>query len=201
MHKTVTGLSAILLLSLLTGCCGEFFRQGSDVVGLSAQPNNTSIQPGGTQQFTATGTFSNGSTGDVTGRSTWTSSDPAIATIDSAGLATGVAFGSVTIQANCQCYTAKNALTVSSQTVSLTSITVTPANPTISVGKTQQFTATANYSNNTSSNITGSATWSSSDTTIATVTSGGLATGVAPGNTTITASSGTISGTTTLTVQ
>ena len=201
MRRAIILVSAFLLCSLLTGCCGQFFRGKNDVVALSASPSNTSIQPGGTQQFTATGTFGNGGTGDVTSQSKWTSSDPSVASVDSNGLATGVQFGSVTITAHCQCYTANNTLTVSSQTVSLTSITVTPANPTISVGRTQQFTATANYSNNTSSNITGSATWTSSDTTIATISSGGLATGVAAGNVTITATSGSISGTTTLTVQ
>ncbi|HWC19696.1 MAG TPA: Ig-like domain-containing protein [Terriglobales bacterium] len=194
-------LTALIVIMPLTGCCGKFFRGSNDVVGLSASPGNTSIQPGNTQQFTATGTFGNGGTGDVTSQTKWTSSDPAVATITASGLATGVSFGATTITASCQCYEAKNTLTVSSQTVNLTSITVTPASPTISVGKTQQFTATANFSNNTTSVITGSSVWTSSDNTIATINSSGLATGVSAGNVTITATSGTVSGTTTLTVQ
>jgi hypothetical protein len=82
----------------------------------------------------------------------------------------------------------------------LTSITVTPANPSISVGGHQQFTATGNYSDGTHQNLTSSATWSSSYPSIATITSAGLATGVAAGSTTIKAASGSIYGTTTLTV-
>ena len=92
-------------------------------------------------------------------------------------------------------------MSVSSQTVSLTSIAVTPSDPTISVGRTQQFTATGTYSDNSTSVITNSVTWTSSDTTLATINSSGLATGVSVGNATITATSGSVTGNTTLTVQ
>ena len=110
---------ALLPLLLLTGCCGEFFRDSKDVVSVTISPTDTSIQPGQTQQFSTTGTFDGGSTGNVTAQTTWTSSDPAIATIDDTGLATGVAPGTVTITGDCQCYKTKTNLTVSSQTASL----------------------------------------------------------------------------------
>ncbi len=193
---------AVVLLTLATGCtCGEFFRDSKDVVGATISPINTSIRPGNTQQFSATGVFPNGGTGDVTGQTTWTSSDPSVATMDANGLATGVAYGTTTISANCQCYQVRTNLSVSSQTVSLTSIAVTPSDPTISVGRTQQFTATGTYSDNSTSVITNSVTWTSSDTTLATINSSGLATGVSVGNATITATSGSVTGNTTLTVQ
>ena len=63
-----------------------------------------------------------------------------------------------------------------------------------------RFTATGTYSNGTKQNLTSSATWTSSAATIATVSSGGLATSLAQGSTTITATSGTITGSATLTV-
>ena len=88
-----------------------------------------------------------------------------------------------------------------SQTLSLTSIAITPSNPTISAGNTQQFTATGTYSNNTTSVITNSVTWTSSDNTIATINSSGLASGVSAGDATVVATSGSVSGSTTLTVQ
>ncbi len=83
----------------------------------------------------------------------------------------------------------------------LSSIAVTPANPSIAVGATQQFTATGTYSDSSTQNVTSSATWSSSDTTRATINASGLATAVAAGPTTITATSGNISGNTLLTVN
>jgi hypothetical protein len=82
----------------------------------------------------------------------------------------------------------------------LVSITVTPANPSISVGSHQQFTATGNYSDGSHQNLTDSATWTSSSPSIATISSTGLATGIAAGSTTIKAASGSINGTTGLTV-
>lgn len=193
-----------VLLFVLTGCTGQFFKGPNDVAALSIAPTNASIQMGSTQQFSATAAFQypDGNTGDVTPRTTWTSSDPSIATIDSAGLATGVAYGTVTIKGSCEGFTAKTNLTVSSQTVTLTSIAVTPSSATLSlVNRTQQFTATGTYSNGSSANITNSVVWTSSDQTVATVGSNtGLASAVAAGTATITATSGAISGNTTLTV-
>ncbi len=83
----------------------------------------------------------------------------------------------------------------------LTSIAVTPASPSASVGATTvQFNATGTYSDNSSKDITSSVSWASSSSTVATIDTSGLATTQAQGTTTITAASGSISGTTTLTV-
>src|SRR5574341_53723 len=69
----------------------------------------------------------------------------------------------------------------------LVSITVRPANSTIAIAVTQQFTATGTNSDATSQDITSSVTWSSSNTGVATINASGLATGVSAGTTTITA--------------
>jgi hypothetical protein len=83
----------------------------------------------------------------------------------------------------------------------LQSIGLTPANTTIQIGGTQQFTATGTYSDNSTQNITNQVTWSSSKTGVATVNSSGLASGIAGGTSTITATLGSVSNSTTLTVQ
>ena len=120
--------------------------------------------------------------------------------------ATGTRTATLTITDN------SNGVAGSTQTVSLTgtggpglvSIAVTPANPSISVGGTEQFTATGTYSDSSTQNLTTTATWSSLATSVATIsnTSGsqGLATPTGIGTATIEATSGTISGSTTLTV-
>jgi uncharacterized protein YjdB len=198
----VKTLASILLLLPLAGCCGEYFRGTDNIVAFpTISPLNASIQPGTTQQFSATGRFGGGTTGDVTALTTWTSSDPTIATITNAGLATGIKFGTVTISGNCECYISQTNLTVGSQTSTTTAIAVTPASASIAIGNTQQSVATATNSNGTSSVITSAANWTSSDSTIATVSSGGLVTGVTSGKVTITASSGSVRGSATLVVQ
>lgn len=196
LNTLISGLSLLLLV----GCC-QFFRGPDDVVSIAIGPVNVSIQPGSTQQFSATGIFGTGGTGDVTGHVRWTSSDPGRATIDSTGLATGIAYGIVTISGTYECSVARTSLSVVKQTVATSSIAIIPQNPKITVGLTQQFAATETYSDGTNSVITNSAQWTSSDNTIATVSATGLATGVSSGNVTITATSGTVSGSTTLTVQ
>jgi uncharacterized protein YjdB len=195
-------LGSLLLLVALGGCCGEFFRGSDDIVSpATISPLNASIQPGATQQFSAMGTFGDGNTVDVTSEVAWTSSNSAIAAISSTGLATGIAYGTATISGNCQCYITTTNLSVGSQTATITSVAVTPASAAIAIGNTQQFITTAANSNGTRSVITSAANWTSSDSTIATVSSGGLAAGVTSGSVAITASSGSVHGSTTLAVQ
>jgi uncharacterized protein YjdB len=65
---------------------------------------------------------------------------------------------------------------------------VTPASPAdLPVGSTQQFNATGTYSDGSTADVTYQVTWASSDTTIATISSAGLVTGIAVGKTNITA--------------
>src|SRR5205823_3430576 len=84
--------------------------------------------------------------------------------------------------------------------IALTSIAVTPANLSIPKGNPQQFTATGTYTDGSQQNLTSTATWNSSQPTFATINSAGLATTLAQGSSTISATSGSIVGSTTLTV-
>jgi len=88
----------------------------------------------------------------------------------------------------------------------LQSIKVTPNSPSTSVGGELQLVATGKYSDGSSQDITGSAAWSSSNPNAATIeTSGqsnpGLATGVAAGQSTITATLNSVNATTSLTIS
>ncbi|MGA2237292.1 MAG: DUF2341 domain-containing protein, partial [Terriglobales bacterium] len=177
----------------------QIYEAGSaSLVSIAVTPANPSIAKGTTQQFAATGTYSDGSTQNLLGSVTWSSTSTTVATITTGGLATGTGTGSTTIQATLGSISGSTGLTVTAPV--LVSIAMTPANPTILIGTTQQFTATGTYSNSSTQNLTGSVTWSSSNTAVATITAAGLATGVATGSTTIQATSGSVSGSTGLTV-
>jgi parallel beta-helix repeat protein len=156
------------------------------------------VAAGHTEQFTATGTYSNGTKQSLTSTATWTSSVATIATVSSSGLATSAAQGITTITATSGTITGSATLTVTAPV--LASIAVTPSPASVAAGRTEQFTAIGTYSNGTTQNLTSAATWTSSATAIATVSSGGLVTSVAKGTATITATSGTIHGAATLTI-
>ncbi len=173
------------------------------LVSIAVTPGSATIGVNATQQFTATGTFSDNSTKDVTTQSAWTSSNTATATVGAAtGLATGVAGGTVTIMATDGTIKGTAQLTVSSGPT-LKSIAVTPSTANIAVNGTQQFTATGTFSDNSTKDVTTQSTWKSSNTEVATVGAGtGLATGVGVGGpVTITATDAGISGTAQLTVS
>jgi hypothetical protein len=88
-----------------------------------------------------------------------------------------------------------------SSTATLQSITVTAANQIIASGATQQFTALGTYSDSTTKNITSTVSWASSNTEIATINNAGLATAITVGATTVTATSGSVTGNTKLTIS
>jgi len=164
-------------------------------------PAIPTIALGTSQQFTATGTYSDSSTADLTATASWSSDNTAVATVSS-GLAHSVRTGSATITATLDGVSGSTVLTVDS--AALLSIDVTPTNPSTPLGVSQQFSASGNFSDGTSQDLTTLATWSSSNNGIADVSntedSNGLATPFAAGQTTITAMFGGIAGSSTLTV-
>ena len=82
----------------------------------------------------------------------------------------------------------------------LSSIALTPVSSAVAPGSIQQFTATGTYSNGTTINLTGQARWSSSVPAVATISLRGLTSALANGTTTISATLGGITGSTTLRV-
>src|SRR5208283_3424992 len=160
---------------------------------ISVTPASPSIAKGLTQQFNATGTYSDGSTQNITTSVTWASATTSVATIGAGtGLATGASVGTSQITATLGTIVSlPDTLTVTA--AALQSISVTPANPSITVGETQQFVATGTYSDTSTQNITTSVTWASATTSVATIgASTGLAAGATVGTSQITATLGSI---------
>lgn len=193
--KRLLILPAIALTLLLAGCSSS----SSPVLkSIQVSPASPSVAAGLTQQFQAMGTYSDSSTKDVTSTAAWSSSDNSVATIAAGGLATSLAQGSSTITASQAGVTATATLQVTPAVLS--SVAVTPADSTIPLGTFAPLTATGTLTDGKTEDLTGTATWSSSDSTIASIAAGGQVTARALGGVTITATSGTISGSTSLTV-
>jgi uncharacterized protein YjdB len=168
---------------------------------IAVAPAAPSIVAGTLQAFTATGTYSDGSTLDLTQQVTWSSSANNVATIANAagarGIATGIAAGTASIRAALGGVTGMTTLTVTAATV--TGLSISPITPSLHLGQMTNFTATAILSNGAGRNVTGQAMWRSSAPAVATINNGGFARCVTVGTTTISATNGAFSASTTLT--
>jgi hypothetical protein len=170
------------------------------LISIAVTPNAPSTPKGLTQQFKATGTFSDTSTADLTGSVSWTSATPATATINgSSGLANALTAGATLVTATSGSVTGSTTLTVTPAVVE--SIAITP-NPAIAgISTNTQLTATGTYSDGTAAIVTSAVNWSSGTPTVATIgPTTGLTTGVSLGSTTISAAMGSVTGTALLSV-
>jgi 6-phosphogluconolactonase (cycloisomerase 2 family)/urocanate hydratase len=176
------------------------------LVSIAVTPQNSSIAKGTTQQFTATGTYTDQSTQNLTTAVAWSSTDATLAAVSNAagsnGLATALGQGSVSIAATLGSVSGATGLTVTPAT--LVSIAVIPSTPSIANGTNQQFAASGTYTDGSTQPLTTAVTWNSSDTTVAAISnasgSNGLASSVGQGSTTVMATLGSVSGSTLLTV-
>jgi uncharacterized protein YjdB len=170
----------------------------AQLASLAVTPKVTTFQTGATRQLAAFATYSDGSVIDVTAATKFVSATPAAVTVSNTGLMAGVAPGTSDITASFDGQT--DIARATTTNVTLSRITVSPANATIAVGGTQQFVAVATYSDNSTAVITRTALWTSAAEGTAKVQETGAATGVAAGTTTITASANGQSASANLTV-
>ena len=194
----------LVCLSLFSGCGAGSLGPGvggpsRSLVSIAITPANAALLLGTLQQFTATGTYSDHSSQDITDSVTWSSSDISVASIAGGGLATALTLGSVTISATSGSVTGST--TVNVQSAVLSSITVRPVNKKIAPFTSQQFQAIGTYTDGSTHNVTGQVSWTSSNTAVATIGGSGRAKALTPGSTTITATLGSISGSSTLDVS
>ncbi len=85
------------------------------LVSIAVAPANSSIMLGTTEQLTATGTFSDGSTQDLTNSASWSSANSSLVSIGPTGLAAAKSVGSTSISAASDDLTRSTALTVEPQ--------------------------------------------------------------------------------------
>ncbi len=202
--------SGLVTAALLSGCgwSGSASRPNTftPLTSITITAAYSTIAQGTSVKLTATGNYSGLFTRDISDKVTWSSKPLAVAnfTPNVPNRVAGLTPGSAVLTATLGGVSANFNLTVSSATIS--TVTVTPATPSIALGLSQQFTATGAFSDGTTQDITFDATWASSNTTVAKVSNaaddnnGGLAQALAAGTTTITATFGAVNGSTPLTV-
>jgi uncharacterized protein YjdB len=166
------------------------------VTGVTVSPTSATISVGATQQLTATVAPANATNKTVS----WASNNTSVATVSTSGLVSAIAAGTATITVTTQDggKTAPSTITVTATTVPVTGVSVSPTLASIATSATQQLTATVSPANATNKNVS----WASNNSSIATVSTSGLVTGVAAGSAiiTVTTQDGNKTATSTITV-
>lgn len=181
------GRAGLAVLSILCAlgmarCDGEHAsvvtQEPPAVAALGLTPSNPQVAQGTVQPFTLRGVFADGRSEDVTAQARFSIRDEAGRSI--AVLPEGLPFarpGRYTVTAEYAGRSLSTPVTVTAATIS--SLSVSPRTPKVPRGLLQQFTATAKYSDGTTQDVTGMASWSAKDTVgvnVALVDSTGLVT-------------------------
>ena len=181
------------------GCGVPSSAPAPTTASVSVVVNSSSLQVG--QATQAVATARDGSGNVLSGKTAqWSSTNNSVATVDANGRVTAVGAGSASVSATIDGVSGSAGVSVAAATpVPVASVQVSPANASVAVGGQVAFTAVARDASG--NQITGRSTsWASSMPGVATIDASGLASGVAAGSTTITASVDGVTNSTPLTV-
>lgn len=167
--------AALATLALAISCRGFFVNP--TLTSIAIGPQNLSLAPTNAQQMVATGTFSDGSTSDVTGKSTWSSSNPSVASFNPSVIGQLVAGplanipnppGTTSVSASDGSVTSSSVTVTVCPVVETLTVTVGGGNSqTITAGQTATFAAMATFNGVTGTqDVTNEVTWNISNTSI-----------------------------------
>jgi Bacterial Ig-like domain (group 2) len=192
------GSTSIVALYQAVSASSTLTVNPAALVSITVAPQGVSLTPNHSVQLSATGTFSNGSTEDLTSAVLWLSSPTGIVAIGPGGMLTAQALGTATVSATSNALSAPDTVTVVAPT--LQSISITSGKDSIPSGESLQLSATGQYNDGSTQDLTTSVQWASSNPTILSLSSSGVVTAKAIGSATVTGAAGTIKGATPLTV-
>ena len=202
-HVLGAGVGKADLTAVFGGQTGTAPVTVTDAIctGVQVTPGaSTTFVGGPVVAYTATASFSDLTSADVTTQATWASSDPTIATINGQGQATALTTGSVQITATYQGLTSAAAM-MAVGPAAVVALEVLPPSATIAKGTNQAFQALATLSDGNKVDLSSSVSWQSSNLALATISSAGIASGLLPGAVTLTATFQGKYATSTLTVS
>ena len=198
--RAVSALSVLISTGLFVSCGAprtpEPGEKRPKLTGIRILPAHPTIPKGAILRLRVEGSFDDQTTRILDWFVQWETKRSTIATIDEDGNVKAVEEGVSLVSASYQGLESRTLITVGPP--ALVGITVSPNQFSLPVGKSEPLTATGNFSDGTTENVTQSATWSS--TALASVNTAGTAVALAVGTATINATVGTVTGSANLTV-
>ena len=174
---------SIFVSTFFTGC-GSSSSDETSVQSLTINSDNDIVVIGESEKFTANALLSDGILVDVSSDATWRSSDESIVTVDNVGNVSGVSEGIAIISATYSGLTSEISVQAYTAVPTFVSARIV-GNKYVPVGTTAELDVYATLSDGTEHHANKYASWSSSDTSKATVDTNGVVTGVNAGNVTI----------------
>jgi trimeric autotransporter adhesin len=182
-------ISATALISVTSNTVAERLEIAS---------TTNSITAGSTTTFTLTFFNNQGNAAPVPAGVVWSSANSNIASVNQQGVVTGAAAGQTSIKATLNAITASANITV---TANQERLAIAPGNLNIMAGNTGTFTLTYYNSQGTQAPVPSGVVWSSTNNNIATVNQQGVVTGIAAGQTDVTATLTALTASATVTVS
>lgn len=184
VRRVVLLTCSLALLGAAVGC-GNFFVGDETLDHVTVTPASKLLAVEETQQYKASAVNVGGDSSDVTSSATWTSSDTSVATVDNSGLVTAVSAGTdnaAIIEISAASGGESDSVPLVVTASPLSTLTVGPASQIISRGGTLQLTATGTLEDSSEVDLADAVTWTSQDTSVATVNSSGLVTALSTGS-------------------
>lgn len=190
----VTGM--LLIGMLLTGCNSELAFHGdtnTDDELVRIEIGSDKVSDGSIPLFVnenatlvATGYYQSGLSKEISPTVEWVTSNREIASINEAGLVTGVAPGNASVTATMG-GVSSNPVSVTVASAKVVGIEVSPSPVLLEVGKSLALVATASLDDGSAADVSALATWHIADDNIAAVSGQGELVGLIEGKTSITA--------------
>jgi hypothetical protein len=140
-------------------------------------------------QLTATGTYSDGTSQNLTSLVTWSVSDSAIIEVSNTGLLTTISSGTSNVLAVFEGQSIERSVTVKT----LIDLSISPTSVTLAIASSQQLNVVGRYTDNSTENLDNSVVWGSSKIDVASISNTGEVLSISPGTVSILATVAAIS--------
>jgi len=192
LKSNAVGAATVSAAQGKIACSANVTVSDAALTAIAVSTDSTMLAIGHQAQLKAQGTFTDGTSREITNTVTWSSSSPNVVAISPGGVAQAKGVGTANVIAALGPVSGAQAVTATA--AALNTITVSSSQSLLPVGTTAQLTATGTYSDGTAHDLTASVQWSSSSPNVVVISPGGVAQAKGVGTANVIAALGPVSG-------